>query len=79
MKKGYTLSTNEVAIIIKPKYTKGDTVGVDVGLVIGKNVGKDEEMGRVAVMSAINMAASIAYLMHTQTLRKNSHTFVRKY
>ena len=62
MKKGYTLSTDEVAIVIRPKYIKGDTVGVDVGLVIGKNVGKDEEMGRVAVMSAINMAASIAYL-----------------
>mgnify|MGYP000288115971 CR=1 FL=1 len=62
MTKGYTLDTDEVAIIIKPKGIKGEMVGVDVGLVIGKDVGKDEEIGRVAVMAAINMAASVSYL-----------------
>ena len=62
MTKGYELSTDEVAIIIKPKEIKGDVVGVDVGLVIGKDVGRNEEVGRVAVMAAINMAASVAYL-----------------
>ncbi len=60
----YTIKDDEIAILVKPTFDEDGnwTQEVRTGMVMGKAIGENELAGRAAMISALNMAATLMYL-----------------